>query len=81
MALELPQTGVCSTDRQFAVRAGYFHESENAGNRKFITFGVGLKLVVASFDFSYLLANNNNPLANTLRFTISFNFGSKPIHS
>lgn len=64
--------------KQFAIRTGYFHESQYAGNRKFITMGLGLKLNVLVFDFSYLLANSNNPLANTLRFTISFNFNSAP---
>lgn len=60
--------------KQFALRTGYFHESEFSGNRKFYTMGVGLKLNVFAIDFSYLLANSNNPLANTLRFTLSFDF-------
>jgi hypothetical protein len=60
--------------KQFALRTGYFHEAQSKGNRKYATFGVGLKLNVIGFDFSYLVANEANPLANTLRFTISLDF-------
>jgi len=60
--------------KQFALRTGYFHEAASKGNRKYATFGVGLKLNVIGFDFSYLVANEANPLANTLRFTISLDF-------
>ncbi|NOR74997.1 MAG: type IX secretion system outer membrane channel protein PorV, partial [Draconibacterium sp.] len=59
-------------NKQFAIRAGYFYENENKGNRKFITAGAGLKMNVFALDFSYLLAQQNHPLANTLRFTLSF---------
>lgn len=64
--------------KQFAIRAGYFNEAKNKGNRKYFTTGVGLKLNVLSLDFSYLIPvyMNNNPLARTLRFSISFNFDS-----
>jgi len=63
---------------QFAIRAGYFHESTIKGNRKYLTLGVGLKLNVFSLDFAYLVPTNgqNSPLANTLRFTLSFDFES-----
>lgn len=61
--------------KQFALRFGYFHESQNKGNRKYFTFGCGLKLNVFGLDFSYLVPTAaNNPLANTLRFTLSFDF-------
>jgi hypothetical protein len=61
--------------KQFALRMGYFHESPNKGNRKYFTFGCGLKLNVFGLDFSYLVPTAaNNPLANTLRFTLSFDF-------
>lgn len=60
--------------KQLAIRGGYFHESPNKGNRKFFTMGVGLKLNVIGLDFSYLVSNNNNPLARTLRFSISLDF-------
>ncbi len=60
---------------QFAVRAGYFHEHQNKGNRKYFTAGVGLKLNVFSIDFSYLIPlSQNNPLQNTVRFTLGFDF-------
>jgi hypothetical protein len=60
-------------NQQFALRAGYFWEHENKGNRKFMTAGAGLKLNVFALDFSYLLPLvRNHPLENTLRFTLSF---------
>ena len=61
---------------QFAIRTGYFHEHATKGNRKYATVGVGLKLNVFALDFSYLIPTNgaNSPLANTLRFTLGFNF-------
>ena len=60
---------------QFAVRAGYFHEHQTKGNRKYFTVGAGLKLNVFTIDFSYLLpVKQNNPLANTMRFTLGFDF-------
>lgn len=60
---------------QFAIRGGYFYEHQTKGNRKFFTFGVGLKLNVFEIDFSYLVpTNQTNPLANTLRFTLGFDF-------
>ncbi len=62
-------------DKQFAIRAGYFHESEMKGNRKFFTLGAGLRYNVFGLDFSYLIpTEQQNPLANTLRFTLTFNF-------
>jgi hypothetical protein len=61
---------------QFAVRTGYFHEHASKGNRKYFTMGVGLKLNVFALDFAYLVPTNgqSSPLANTLRFTLGFNF-------
>ena len=62
---------------QFAVRGGYFHEHETKGNRKYFTVGAGLKLNVFTIDFSYLIPlKQNNPLANTVRFTLGFDFQS-----
>jgi len=62
-------------DKQFAVRAGYFHEAATKGNRKFFTLGAGLRYNVFGLDFSYLIpTDQNNPLANTLRFTLTFDF-------
>jgi len=62
--------------KQFAIRTGYFHENSSKGNRKYFTVGVGLKLNVFALDFSYLVPTNgqNSPLANTLRFTLGFDF-------
>lgn len=60
---------------QFAIRTGYFHEHATKGNRKFFTAGIGVKLNIFSLDFSYLIpVKQNNPLANTLRFTLAFEF-------
>lgn len=62
-------------NNQFALRAGFFYEDPTKGNRKFFTAGAGLKMNVFALDFSYLLpVAQNNPLANTLRFTLSFDF-------
>lgn len=59
---------------QFALRGGYFYEHPTKGARKFYTLGAGVKYNVFSFDFSYLIAaQNTNPLANTLRFTLRLN--------
>jgi len=59
---------------QFAVRAGYYNEHQNKGNRKYLTAGLGVKYNVFGLDFSYLVATNGNqnPLNNTFRFTLSF---------
>ena len=64
-------------DQQFAVRAGYFTEHANKGGRKFLTVGVGLKYNVFGLNFSYLVptTNQRNPLDNTLRFSLLFDFG------
>ena len=62
--------------QQFAIRSGYFHEHSSKGNRKYFTVGIGLKLNVFALDFAYLVPTNgqNSPLANTLRFTLGFDF-------
>jgi len=63
-------------DRQFAVRAGYYYENPLKGDRQFITVGAGIKYNVFGIDISYLVPTNNrrNPLDNTLRFTVKFDF-------
>ena len=62
-------------DKQFAVRMGYFYENPTKGNRQYFTMGLGLKLTVFSLDISYLVGNaRQNPLANTVRFSLQFNF-------
>ena len=58
---------------KFAIRAGYHHESENKGNRKYFTVGAGFKMNVFSLDAGYVIATaKSNPLDQTLRFTLSF---------
>ncbi len=63
---------------QFAVRAGYYYENPLKGDRQFITVGAGLKYNVFQMDLSYLVPTNNrrNPLDNTLRFTLQFDFAA-----
>ena len=61
----------------FALRTGYFNEHELKGARKFITLGAGFKYNVVDIDLSYLISATKviNPLENTLRFSLTFNFG------
>lgn len=63
-------------NNQFAVRAGYFYEDKTKGNRRYLTAGVGVKYNVFGLNFSYLLPTgsgvNQNPLSNTLRFSLVF---------
>lgn len=62
-------------DQQFAIRGGFFYEHPTKGNRKYITVGAGLRYNVFGLDFSYLVPlEQRNPLENTLRFTLVFNF-------
>lgn len=63
----------------FAFRLGYFHESPIKGARKFYSLGAGFKYNVVKVDVSYLFSASKvkNPLENTLRFSLSFNFGDK----
>ena len=58
---------------KFAIRAGYHHESETKGNRKYFTVGAGFKMSAFSRDAGYVIATaKSNPLDQTLRFTLSF---------
>jgi hypothetical protein len=62
-------------DKQFSLRAGYFHEASTKGNRQYFTLGAGLRYNVFGLDFAYLIpTEQRNPLENTLRFTLLFNF-------
>jgi hypothetical protein len=63
----------------FALRLGYFHESPLKGARQFFSLGAGFKYNVVKVDLSYLFSASkvNNPLENTLRFSLTFNFGDK----
>jgi len=61
--------------KMFAFRTGYFHEHATKGNRKFFTFGIGLKYKVFGLDFSYLVPiDPRSPLEDTFRFSPLFNF-------
>jgi hypothetical protein len=66
-------------NNQFALRAGYFYEDKTKGNRRYFTAGAGLKYNVFGLNFSYLVPTgsgvNQNPLSNTLRFSIVFDLG------
>jgi long-subunit fatty acid transport protein len=63
----------------FAFRMGYFHESPMKGARKFFSLGAGFKYNVVKVDVSYLFnaSRIKSPLENTLRFSLTFNFGDK----
>jgi hypothetical protein len=65
-------------NNQFALRAGYFYEDKTKGNRQYFTTGVGIKYNIFGLNFSYLIpsgsSNAQNPLSNTLRFSLVFDF-------
>ncbi len=70
-------------DEQFALRLGYFYEHPTKGDRQFVSLGAGLRYNVFGLDFSYLIPIQNredagiiNPLSNTLRFALTFDFGA-----
>jgi hypothetical protein len=68
-------------NNQFSIRAGYFHEDQTKGNRRYFTAGAGLKYNVFGLHFSYLIPTgagvNQNPLANTLRFSLIFDLSGE----
>ncbi len=63
-------------NNQFSLRAGYYMETKQMGDRSYFTAGVGLRYNVFDFNFSYLAPSGNgvtrNPLSNTLRFSVLF---------
>jgi len=63
----------------FMLRTGYFNESEEKGSRKFFSLGAGFKFKAAQVDLSYLFSSSkiNNPLENTLRFSLTFGLGEE----
>lgn len=62
-------------NKLFAIRGGFFYEDKTKGNRKFFTLGAGLKYNVFGIDFAYLIPlEQQNPLENTLRFSLIFDF-------
>jgi hypothetical protein len=65
-------------DQMFAIRAGYFYENPDNGNRQYFTAGAGFRYKQLDFDFAYLFASQQaSPLANTLRFSIAYSFSQK----
>jgi hypothetical protein len=66
---------------QFSMRAGYFYEDKTKGNRKYFTLGAGLKYNVFGLNVSYIVPSgsgvNQNPLSNTLRFSILFDLDNQ----
>ncbi|MBP5259884.1 MAG: type IX secretion system outer membrane channel protein PorV [Paludibacteraceae bacterium] len=63
-------------DNRFFGRVGYYNESKVQGNRKYFTFGVGFRLNVFALDVAYVLSvTKQNPLDQTLRFSLGFNMG------
>ena len=66
-----------SYNDQFMFRAGYFYEAPTKGDRKYFTVGAGLNYNLFGLNFSYLIPSgsgvNQNPLSNTLRFSLLFN--------
>lgn len=62
--------------KKFALRAGYFYENPNKGDRRYFTMGTGVRYQAMELNFSYLLATSQqSPLANTIRFSLIFNLG------
>lgn len=68
-------------NNQFALRAGYFHESAQKGDRQYFTAGAGIKLNAAGFNFSYIVPSGSgtarSPLSNTLRFSLLVDLGKE----
>ncbi len=70
-------------DFLFAIRSGFFYEDPAYGNRKFVTFGAGIRYDIYGFDFSYITTSifkggENHPLSDTLRFTVLIGWGGAP---
>lgn len=82
---ELKEVGISTGleywyNQQFALRAGYNYQSPMKGDNRYFTLGAGLKYNIFNIDFSYLIASTQtSPLANTLRFSLLFNFENKKI--
>lgn len=82
---ELHEINICGGieywyDNQFAFRTGFFYENKTKGGRQYFTMGAGFRLNVINIDAAYLIPiSQQNPLQNTLRITLGFNFDkSKP---
>jgi hypothetical protein len=72
--------GEYTYNEQFSVRAGYFYENKDKGNRQYFSVGAGFKYSSLGFNLSYLIPSGNgvnrNPLSNTIRFGVVFELGS-----
>jgi len=73
-------------DFMFAARVGFFYEDPAYGNRKFVSLGAGVRYDMYGFDFSYITTSmfkgqENHPLNETLRFTLSIAWDAKPTQS
>jgi hypothetical protein len=62
--------------RLIALRIGYFYEDPDYGNRRFLTFGAGIRYDIYGFDFSYISAEENHPLSDTIRFSLLIGWGT-----
>ncbi|MEW5798994.1 MAG: type IX secretion system outer membrane channel protein PorV [Bacteroidota bacterium] len=62
-------------DKKVAIRWGHFFEDPINGNRNFMTFGAGLRYDIYGLDFSYISAEEDHPLSDTLRFTFLILWG------
>ncbi len=62
-------------NNDFTLRAGYFFEHPEKGNRQFLTIGIGLQFKVLGLDISYLIPTTRqpSPLEHTFRFTFRVN--------
>jgi hypothetical protein len=80
---ELAEINICAGleywyNEVLAIRAGYFYENKNKGDRQYFNIGAGFKYNMFGIDVSYLAAvGRQSPLANTLRFTLRYHFGKK----
>lgn len=71
--------GIEGNPRLVALRMGYYKENPNFGGRNFLTFGAGIRYDIYGFDFSYISTfDQNNPLSNQLRFSLSLNWDKQP---
>ncbi|MFC5684315.1 type IX secretion system outer membrane channel protein PorV [Flavobacterium sp. MAHUQ-51] len=63
----------------FAMRLGYHHENVSKSGLRYFSLGAGFKYTSVKVDVSYLFSASKipNPLENTLRFSLTFNFGDK----
>jgi hypothetical protein len=66
---------------QFSIRSGYFYENKDKGGRQHFTIGLGINVSNLGVNFSYLIPSgtgvNRNPLSNTMRLGLVFNFGGQ----